>query len=203
MMAATRSASAFHPAKCGLIAPVVLLLFTAQASAAPSDLDRVMEQLARRQHGHVGFVERRFLAVLDRPVQSSGVLFYDAPDRLEMRTLKPRPESLALERGILTIEIGRHRRSAALQDYPQFLPLIEGIRATLAGDRHALEQIFRIVFDGSLERWTLLLTPSDAKLASIVKQIRIEGEQDDIHRIEASQADGDRSVMIIGAVAPP
>ena len=68
----------------------------ALATEAPStqDLDKLMGLLAQRQHGHVTFVEEHFLAVLDRPVESSGELLYDAPDHLEKRTLKlrsPRP----------------------------------------------------------------------------------------------------------------
>src|SRR3984893_4958541 len=64
----------------------------ALATEAPAtqDLDKLMGLLAQRQHGHVTFVEEHFLAVLDRPVESSGELLYDAPDHLEKRTLKPK-----------------------------------------------------------------------------------------------------------------
>jgi len=33
------------------------------------------------------------LAMLERPLQSSGELLYDAPDRLEKRTLKPKAQT--------------------------------------------------------------------------------------------------------------
>ena len=60
------------------------------AAAAGGDLDTVMSLLAQRRHGRVEFVEQKFLAILDHPVESSGELLYDAPDRLEKRTLMPR-----------------------------------------------------------------------------------------------------------------
>ncbi len=47
--------------------------------------------------GGWSFVEQHFLALLKRPVESSGELIYDAPDRLEKRTIEPRPETLVLE----------------------------------------------------------------------------------------------------------
>ena len=63
------------------------------------DLDEVMRLLAMRRHGRVEFVEQHFLAILKRPVESSGELRYDAPDHLEKRTLLPRPENLVLDGG--------------------------------------------------------------------------------------------------------
>jgi hypothetical protein len=79
------------------------------------------------------------------------------------------------------------------------VPLIESIRATLAGDRTSLERVFRLTFDGSVDHWALLLVPLDARVAGTVKQIRIEGTLDNIHSVEIMEADGDRSVLTIGA----
>jgi len=162
------------------------------------DLDALMSLLAQRKHGHVGFVEEHFLAVLDRPVESSGELLYDAPDRLEKRTLKPKPETLVLEHGVITAHRGRHTYVLNLSDYPQIVPLIDSIRATLAGDRSSLERIFKVQLEGSLAQWKLLLVPSDATVARSVKEIRIEGARDAIHSVEIQQADGDRSLLTIG-----
>jgi hypothetical protein len=179
---------------------VVLGVVAAAAVAAPpgQDLDRLMALLAQRQHGHVTFVEEHFLAVLDRPVESSGELLYDAPDRLEKRTLKPKPETVILEHGVITAHRGHHTYVLNLSDYPQIVPLIDSIRATLAGDRASLEHFFKVTLDGSLEHWTLLLLPSDPSVGKSVQQIRIEGAQDAIHTVEIQQADGDRSLLTIG-----
>ncbi len=162
------------------------------------DLDSLMSLLAQRKHGHVSFVEEHHLAVLDRPVESSGELLYDAPDRLEKRTLKPKPETLVLEHGVITARRGRHTYQLNLSDYPQIVPLIDSIRATLAGDRASLERIFKVQLDGSVDQWKLLLEPSDSTVARTVKQIRIEGTRDAIHSVEILQADGDRSLLTIG-----
>jgi Outer membrane lipoprotein carrier protein LolA-like len=171
---------------------------SADAPATAQDLDRLMALLAQRQHGHVTFVEEPFLAVLDRPVESSGELLYDAPDRLEKRTLKPKPETVILEHGVITAHRGHRTYVLNLSDYPQIVPLIDSIRATLAGDRASLEHFFKVTLDGSLEHWTLLLLPSDPSVGKSVKQIRIEGAQDAIHTVEIQQADGDRSLLTIG-----
>jgi len=187
-------------AALSLLACALLLVVGAPgALAADSDLDQLMSALAQRKHGHVTFVEKKYLALLDRPVESSGELLYDAPDRLEKKTLKPKPESLVLEGGTVSAQRGRRHYVLDLKQYPQVIPFIESIRATLAGDRAALEQVFKVDFTGSFDHWALGLVPRDPKLARTVKEIHIEGEKDVIHSVEIREADGDRSLLTIGA----
>jgi outer membrane lipoprotein-sorting protein len=169
------------------------------AWAAQSDFDQLMSALSQRKHGHVTFVEKKFLAVLDRPVESSGELLYDAPDRLEKRTLKPKPATLVLTGDVVTAKRGHREYVLDLQQYPQVVPLIESIRATLAGDRAALERVFDAKLDGGFAHWTLDLVPRDSKLAASVRKIVLAGETDQIQTIEIQEVDGDRSVLTIGA----
>jgi hypothetical protein len=186
-------------ALCGLMSG------TAWSAAAPAngDLDEVMRLLAMRQHGRVEFIEQQFLSVLDRPIESSGELRYDAPDRLEKHTLKPHDESLLLSGGVLTIERTHSRRVIDLSAYPQIQPFVESIRATLAGDRSALERLFHLDFAGTAARWTLTLVPLDSKVKRSVAQVRIDGIRDQLLKVEIRQPDGDRSLMTLRASATP
>jgi hypothetical protein len=171
--------------------------------AQPPEYAQLLELLAQRRHGHVTFTETQHFAMLERPLQSSGELLYDAPGRLEKRTLKPKAETLILEHGVLTAHRGRRTYTLPLREYPEVAPFVESIRATLAGDRAALERLFRIEFAGSLAHWTLLLTPADEGLARAVRDIRIEGERDAIRSVEIRLRDGDRSLLTIGPEVSP
>jgi len=177
---------------CGLLA-------TMPAAGAEDGalLDRLMTLLAQRRHGVADFDETQYLELLKRPVHSSGVLRYDAPDHLEQRTLKPRPQNMLLDHGMLTLESGKHQRTLPLQDYPQLAPLIDSMRATLAGDRAALAQRFAIELRGDLDHWQLLLRPLDSELAASVQRIRLSGERDAVLQVEVQQSDGDRSLIDI------
>jgi outer membrane lipoprotein-sorting protein len=181
---------------------VSLLTYAAAPGAAAGGgdaLDEVMHSLAQRRHGQVSFVEQQFLSMLKRPVESYGELIYDAPDRLEKRTIEPRPETLVVEGEVVTVQRGRRSHTLELKAYPQVLPFIESIRATLAGDRAALEKLFRLEFTGGEMRWTLVLTPLDAQLAKTVAEIRIDGSRDELLKVEIRQSDGDRSLMTLRA----
>jgi hypothetical protein len=173
------------------------------APATPDTLDQLMQQLAARRHGHVTFTEEQQLAVLDRPLESSGELLYEAPDRLEKRTLRPRPETLVLSRGVLSATRAGRTRVVELAAWPQLAPLLESIRATLAGDRASLERVFEVRLDGDLGEWTLELAPRDAAAARLVKQVRIQGQQAQLRTVEILQSDGDRSRLTIGAEVAP
>jgi hypothetical protein len=196
-----------------------LLLLAAFSAAAPAaavagatniaprtvagDLDTVMSLLAQRRHGKVEFIEQKFLTILDHPVESSGELLYDAPDHLEKRTLLPRAETLVLAGSMLTTERAGHTRVLDLHRYPQVQPFVESIRATLAGDREALERTFHVEFSGTVRRWSLTLTPLDRQLQRSVRQVQIDGSQDQLLRVEIRQTDGDRSLMTLRPAASP
>jgi outer membrane lipoprotein-sorting protein len=176
-----------------LLLPALAALVTARAET--DDLDALMHLLAARTHAQSSFIEQQFLHVLKRPLESRGELVYDAPDRMEKQTVEPRSELLIVTGDVLTLERGAHRRVLNLRDYPQVAPFVTAIRATLAGDRGGLERVFHVEFTGDLPHWTLSLKPVDEGLAKSIAQIRIEGAEADLRRVEITQTDGDRSVM--------
>ena len=182
---------------------VSLAFWPAVNHAADWDIDQLMQGLAQTRSGHVSFVEKKSIAMLDKPVESSGELFYSAPDHLEKRTLKPKPETMVLDSGTLLIERGRQKNSLQMQDYPELAVFIDSIRSTLAGDRKALERNYRLTLEGTSQNWTLQLVPVDEKVLAVVKRIRIVGVRDFVSRIEISQADGDSSVMLIEKLTTP
>lgn len=173
------------------------LLAARSASAADWGVAELMQSLAQRGPERALFVERKFIAILDRPVESSGELRYTPPDRLEKRTAKPKPESVVLEGDRLSIERGTFRQTVRLADYPAIAALVESIRGAVGGDRKALERVYRLELHGNKERWTLVMLPSDTGLAAMVSRIDIGGIRDRVRSIEILQADGDRSVMTI------
>lgn len=175
--------------------------------AAPAwagwDIDELMRMLSASGVSRATFVEKKYLAMLDAPVTSSGELLFTAPGRLERRTLKPRPEVMVLENGVMTLTRGQRQMVLRLQDQPAVGALAESVRATLAGDRAALERHYRLKLEGSQARWSLLLLPREAATRAYVHEIRIGGERGEVRTVEVEQSDKDRSVMTIQKAAAP
>lgn len=170
--------------------------------AADWDIDQLMQTLAQTRSGQARFVEKKSIAILDQPVESSGELLYTAPDRLEKRTVKPKPETMVVQGDKLEIERGRQKIKVQLQEYPELAAFIDSIRGTLAGDRKALERSYQLSLEGTAQGWTLKLVPVDSKMKQVVALIRITGARDEIRSINVTQVDGDSSNMLIEKVAP-
>jgi len=188
------------------IGPLAALLLAASAAtaatrSAPAAEEHVLQQLmallAQRRHGVADFQQTQYLSVLTQPRRSTGELRYDAPDHLEQRTLTPKPQSAVLDHGVLTLSSGSHRRTLTLEDAPQLAPLIDSVRATLAGDRAALQGHFTLHLSGDLAHWQLELQPREPQLAALVARIVLIGERDSILQVQVQQRNGDRSLMLI------
>jgi len=180
------------------IAGAVLALAAAATTADDWKLADLMQTLAQHQAGRASFVEKKYIGIVEKPIESSGELAFTAPDKLEKRTFKPKPESLVLEGDRLTIDQpGKRRQTLSLQEHPEISAVVESIRGTLAGDRFALEKFYTLELTGSVDRWQLLLIPTQTRMIDIVSRIRIGGSQATVKSIDFEQADGDRSQMLI------
>jgi outer membrane lipoprotein-sorting protein len=187
-----------------LAMPALGLAFAALSSSAFAawDLQQLMDSLAQNKSGRATFVETKRIALLDKPVESSGELLFTAPDRLEKRTLKPKPEFMTVNGDALSIERSSQKYQLQLQSYPELAAFIDSIRGTLTGDRNALERNYQLSLSGSAEGWTLQLLPLHEKMKAVVQRIRISGVHDQVKSIEIIQADGDSSLMVVQRSTP-
>ncbi len=156
-----------------------------------------MHDLSQVRSSKARFVERKYLKVLNAPLELRGTLTYSAPGRLEKRTHSPRPETLTLDGDRLTIENQAHRenRSLRLEDYPVLRAFVESIRSTLSGDIQALERFYRVELEGRPAQGRLDLGPRDKEMRTVISLIRIGGSRDRVDLIEVHEVNGDRSVM--------
>lgn len=170
-----------------------------QPGAEPWGVQQLMRELGTVKRSQARFVERKYLKILNAPLEVSGRLIYQAPGKLEKRTLGPKPEILLVDGDRLTIESGsdKKRRMLKLQDYPVLWAFVESIRSTLGGDIAALERFYRVELEGTHPRWRLYLVPRDADMRAVISMISIGGSRDRVDRIEVQETRGDRSVMTI------
>jgi len=179
----------------------IIFAFTPGSYADECDIAQLMQLLAQSRSAHASFVETKSIAILDKPVISSGELFYTAPDHLEKRTLKPKAETMVLDQGAILITRGSKNYRLQLQDYPALAAFIDSIRGTLAGDAAALQQNYTLKLQGAMAHWTLQLLPASEQIKTVVQRISISGEKGELRSIEILQADGDSSIMTITQLA--
>ena len=180
----------------------LVLASLAAAAHAAFNVDQLMGELAQHKGGRAKFVEKRYLAVLDRPLVATGEMSYTPPDRLEKRTLTPKPETLLLDKDRVSIERGARTLSINLASRPDALAFVDSIRSTLAGNREALEKNYTLQLSGNSDSWVLTLSPTAPQIAALLQRITIGGSKDQIHTIDYLLADGDRSELTIEPLEP-
>ncbi len=186
------------------VAALLGLAFCVSGLAADWALPELMHLLAQQRSGKASFVERKYMSMLDKPLESSGELSFDAPDRLEKRTLKPRPEVMLLDGDKLTVTLPEKKPlKLRLQDHPELAAVVESIRGTLSGDQATLERNYGVTLSGVPSKWQLTLTPVQKAVAQVVRQVQIAGAEANLKTITFEQADGDRVEMVIAKVAVP
>ena len=168
----------------------------------PFDLAQLMQSLAKVRAGEATFVETRTVAMLERTLESSGRLSFEAPDTFVRETLKPRREKIAIVGNTVTMSLGSRSRTVPLDSVPEAAVIMEAIRGTLTGNRDAIERHFAAAVSGSPLRWVLELKPREPRLRELVISVRLTGAQSLVREVAVAMADGDRSVMAIEPVVP-
>lgn len=161
-------------------------------------LPQLMAEMRGVRHASAGFVEQKFVHMLNQPLQSSGRLIYVAPDRLQKETLAPAPSELTVNGDHLTVrQPDGTLRELSLSEVPEIGALVESIRATLAGDAATLSRYYTAAVSGTANDWVLQLEPRDERLRKLLAMVRIQGDGTSIRGVETVERDGDRTEMTI------
>jgi len=177
-----------------------------EPSAAPAGwgLPQLMQSLAQVKSSQAKFKERKYLAVLIAPLDSSGTISFQAPGHVEKHTLKPKAESLVLDQGVLTIDSKARniKRTLVLQEYPAVWAFVESIRSTLAGDLPTLQRFYKVKLKGNAAKWSMQLEPLEQRTRQVMSEIVISGRGARVTSIETTEANGDHSMMTVVEEVP-
>jgi Outer membrane lipoprotein carrier protein LolA-like len=171
----------------------------AQPEAAAWGLPQLMQELGQVHAATGRFVERKTLHVLTEPLTMSGTLAYAAPDYLRKTTLSPVREDFVLDHDQVEISSGpeQQRQDFSLGEAPQIAGLVEGVRATLAGDLPMLEKFYTVRLTGSEAGWQLFLQPKTAQGTRFIKWMLIQGRANRLTAIDTASLNGDHSEMSV------
>jgi hypothetical protein len=190
-----------------LLRPLIPALLSASAALAASDapasaVEALIAKLARPAPSQIAFKEVRFSPLLKAPLIVAGELAYAGPTSLDRRVLEPYREHTQIRGDSVRVEReGAASRTFALRRAPELRGLLSSFAALLAGDHQTIAREFDASLTGAAERWTLTLTPRDARARKKLSRIVIDGAADAPRCFTLHNADGGASVMLLGAAA--
>ncbi len=195
---------------CKVTLGIVLLLMTQLTVLAESKDSKkstawtahsLMAIVAKTSTKSYQFTEKKFYSFLKKPTEIHGVLLYKKPDILEKNILSANKQASyrIVANKLYISKTGKKERKVLLSNYPEVLALANSIRALLAGEIRVLRQFFDIELKGSIERWTLVLTPTDIDLEEKIEFLEIKGVNGNLTQITIKETDGDKSILTLVA----
>jgi outer membrane lipoprotein-sorting protein len=171
------------------------------AEAGPVTID----SLLARFRGIVGlsahFREEKRIALLAQPLVSEGTVHYAPPGRIARHTLTPSPSAVVLDGTTLRFGDATSEHSIDTGASPVVRAFVDSFLAILAGDRASLEKSFVVDFHNPAgQKWEIGLTPRDAGLAKIIREIRFTGDGVVLAQMRIREATGDEGVTTFSDV---
>ncbi|RRQ24012.1 outer membrane lipoprotein carrier protein LolA [Guyparkeria sp. SCN-R1] len=164
------------------------------------DIEELAAALAERGADSTAYEQTRYLGILDEPLESSGRLSFEPPDRLVQEQREPEARILTLDGEQLTFEADGRRRVVQLEDSPEGAALADSLRGILNGRIDVLSEDYELVLNERPDDgWRLHLLPLRGELADRIRRIEVIGQIDAglaiVERLTLEFANGDRSVM--------
>lgn len=168
-----------------LIFAVLLGLFCgASLAAAPAVsvsqpdqalLDNIMASLSQHAAVRADFVQTRSNPALAKPQESTGKLLFVLGHGMLWRTLQPFTESLALT-GNHTSRLDTQGRFERVRDARGVSQVSQMLQSLLAGQPDQVLRAFAVKASGTVEQWTLVFTPKQARIARVLGDITLTGD---------------------------
>lgn len=177
-----------------VIGAVVSSVASAPTPATDPELDSLLQKLAQVGALSARFREEKRISLLAAPLVSEGTLYYQKPRKLARHTDTPRRASMLLVGNLLSFGDGTRTESIALDTHPAVGTLVDTFISLLGGDRSGLTRSADIKLEKPSPGWRVRVTPKDAKVRAIVREMTFEGVEARVSRIEYLDANGDTTV---------
>ena len=184
-----------------LAATAALLLFAGASAEVPGNierdaltLERLMQQMATTPGVRAGFHEVKEIALLDRPLESSGTLYVVPPRRMAHYTTQPLRSSFVVDGSRLSFRDETGGESVDLSANPIARTVVENFVVLFNGDLEALRARYDVSFEAQGPRWKMDLVPRDSRVRGVVSRVALEGADAALEKMVVFEAGGDRTV---------
>jgi hypothetical protein len=178
------------------VAVVALALAARAASAMPPSLTltELLSRMASTRGVVAEFHEQKEIALLDRPLESTGTIYFAPPDRFTRVTRSPAATRLVLAGARMRFEDATGANAIDLAANPVARQFAENMVALWSGDRARLEKLYTLRFHSEQAHWELVLVPRDRALARFVERLAMRGDGAEMRELELVESDGDRTL---------
>jgi hypothetical protein len=170
--------------------------------ASPVGLDELMGRFAASGGVRARFRETKHLALLARPLETEGLLFFAPPNWLARYTTRPGASSIVVrgDRVAFRDETGHQQLTLGSNDVARHF--VDNLVVLLRGDLQGLRSRYAVAFRSEDAGWEITLEPRSETVRDVIEWIRFAGRGDHLTRLETLETSGDRTVTVFGEVEP-
>ena len=169
----------------------LFFLVTQFVIAENISLSQLLAQLNfKSQTAQINYTETRYLHFLNKPLVSTGTLYFHRPNYLEQEVISPQPGGFVINQQQLTITDNNKTYTVKLSDYPNLWAMSTTLQALLTNDLNFLSRYYNSSIIGTLAQWQLQLMPKPQVNIEISKII-INGKYNQIETITLQFNNGD------------
>ncbi len=170
-------------------APPATLISGAPAKGAA--LDPVFKQFVVDRLS-CKFSEEKKIALLARPLKSSGTIYFARDKGIARTVIKPKPQQVVLTRTTLKIRTEKKTEEVPLDKSKDLKAFALIFPTLLRGERTELEKSFEIGLYGSdKDWWALAFTPKTDSLKKMIKRVVVYGKKTEAFSLQVVEANGD------------
>lgn len=184
-----------------IAASVLLLVSVAARADQAALLAGIQQQLQERMATSFHFVQERRLAVLTKPVVSSGLLAFSAQQGLCWNIARPYVATLLVnDAGIFQMEPGQPNKQLMASGNPVFETFAHVYMALFKGEMAKLDQAFSLQPARDGDNWSIVLVPLPGSPLVWLQQIEIS-QQRGVNQLTLLEKNGDRTDIRFEPVA--
>lgn len=194
-------APALRHARTAIAAAALLMLLAGAGGDAPAvpergalTLETVMRSLATTSGVRAEFHEVKEIALLERPLESVGTLYFVPPQRVAHFTTKPMRSAFVVDGSRLSFRDETGSESVDLSASLIARTVVEHFVVLFNGDLEALRGRYDVGFQAQGPRWKLELVPRDANVRAVISRVELWGLDAALDQLVLSEAGGDRTV---------
>jgi outer membrane lipoprotein-sorting protein len=138
------------------------------------------------------FSEEKHIALLARPLRSTGTITFERGKGIARTTLTPKAAQVVVTTTSLRIRKDNHTEEIPLDKTRDLKAFALIFPTLLRGDRSELERAFEIGLYGSdSDWWALTFTPRTDSLRGLVRRVVVFGRKGEIVSLQVAEASGD------------
>lgn len=174
----------------------VLAITSSLASLADSGLrDSILASLAAQPQKHFSFVQEKKLAMLEKPLVTSGELLVSADRRVVWDIRQPYEMRYEISGNTIREIDANGERVIHAGGNPLAAALSEAMAAAFSGQWQGKEELATVTAEGTHANWILHVTPHSADLRKLVGNIDVHGSQQAITTVQISESNGDSTLI--------